>query len=162
MNQSARPLFADGRLILNTAAGGLKLLAVDPRGHGDVTDTNILWTYGKMVPTRSSQLLIGDLLFMVNDAGVASCLNAQTVKQLWHERFGGDYSASPIYADGRIYFFSEDGRSPVIEPAATYKLLAENKLGDGFMASPAVVGRALILRSRSHLYRIEKPAPSAR
>ncbi len=155
MNASARPLFGDGRLILNTGAGGLKLLAVDPQGEGDITDTNIVWKYAKTVPTRSSQLLIGGLLFMVNDSGIASCLDAEKAKQNWQERFGGDYSASPIYADGRIYFFCQDGRTPVVEPSATFKLLAENKLGDGYMASPAVTGKAFILRSRSHLYRVE-------
>jgi outer membrane protein assembly factor BamB len=157
MNASARPLFSDGRLILNTGAGGSKLLAVDPAGRGDITDSNIIWKYGKAVPTRSSQLVLGDLLFMVNDSGIASCVDAREAKQDWQERFGGDYSASPIYVDGRIYFFSEDGRTPVIEPSATYKLLAENKLGDGFMASPAVVDKAFILRTRSHVYRVENP-----
>ena len=144
-------------MILNTAAGGLKLLAVNPVGHGDITDTNILWKYSKVVATRSSQVVAGDLLFMVNDSGIASCLDINTTEQKWQERFGGDYSASPIYADGRIYFFSEDGRSPVIQPAPTYKLLAENKLGEGFKASPAIVGKAMILRSFTHLYRVEKP-----
>ena len=157
MNASARPLFGHGRLIINTGAGGLKLLAVNPAGQGDITDTNIAWKYGKVVPTRSSQLLIGDLLFMVNDAGIASCLDAHDARQQWQERFGGDYSASPLYVDGRIYFFSQDGRTPVVEPSATYKLLAENELGDGYMASPAVVGKAFVLRSRTHLYRVETP-----
>lgn len=155
MNVSARPLFGHGRLILNTGAGGLKMLAVRPDGKGDVTDTHIDWTYGKTVPTRPSQLLVGDLLFMVNDDGIASCVDARTGEQKWQHRFGGNYSASPVYADGRIYFFSEDGHTPVIAPEAEYHELAENKLGDGFMASPAIVGRSLILRSRSHLYRVE-------
>lgn len=157
MNASARPLFADGRLIVNTGAGGLKLLAINPDGQGDITDTNILWDYGKVVPTRSSQILVGKLLFMVNDAGIASCLDVSTAQQLWQERLGGDYSASPILAEGRIYCFSEDGRTPVIEPGPVYRLLADNHLGDGYMASPAVVGKAFILRSRTHLYRVEKP-----
>ena len=157
MNQAARPLLAGGRLILSSGAGGVKLLAVDPKGRGDITGTNILWTYGKVVPSRSSSVVVGDLLFMVNDAGIASCIDVKTTDQKWHERFGGDYAASPIYADGRIYFFSEDGRSPVIEPKSEFKLLAENKLGDCFKASPAVVGKAFILRSRTDLYRVEKP-----
>ncbi|HEX4130657.1 MAG TPA: PQQ-binding-like beta-propeller repeat protein [Pirellulales bacterium] len=157
MNVSATPLYADGRLILNTGAGGMKMLAVDPRGKGDVTDTHILWKYEKVVPTRSSPVLVGKLLFMVNDSGIASCVDVETAKQVWQTRFGGDFSASPIFADGRIYFFDQEGRSPVIAPATKYELLADNQLGDGFMASPAVVGKALILRSRSHLYRVELP-----
>jgi outer membrane protein assembly factor BamB len=156
MNASALPLF-DGRLLfVNTAAGGFKMFAVRAGGSGDVTDTHIAWKNAKNMPTRPSQLLIDGRLFMVNDAGVVSCLDAVTGDALWQKRFEGAYSASPIYADGRIYFFSEKGDSPVIEPAAELKELAVNHMGDGFMASPAVSGKALYLRSRSHLYRVEK------
>ncbi|HEX3870435.1 MAG TPA: PQQ-binding-like beta-propeller repeat protein, partial [Pirellulales bacterium] len=157
MNVSVTPLYAEGRLILNTGAGGLKMLAVDPTGKGDVTDTHILWKYEKVVPTRSSPVLVGKLLFMVNDSGIASCVDVETVTQVWQTRLGGDFSASPVFADGRIYFFDEEGRTPVIAPSTSYELLADNQLGDGFMASPAIVGKAMILRSRSHLYRVELP-----
>lgn len=157
MNVSARPLYDRGRLILNTGAGGLKLLAVKPDGKGDVTDSHIVWKYAKTVPTRSSQLIVDGLLYMVTDQGVAACINAETAEPVWTERLGGDYSASPVYVDGRIYFFSETGRTVVIKPGPSYEQLADNQLGDGFMASPAVSGKALILRSRTHLYRVEKP-----
>ena len=74
---------------------------------------------------------------------------------MWHGRLPGEYSASPILAGGRIYFFNEDGRTTVIEAGRTFKRLAETQIGDGFKASPAEDGNALILRSRTHLYRIE-------
>jgi outer membrane protein assembly factor BamB len=76
-------------------------------------------------------------------------------KEVWRERIGGDYSASPIYGDGHIYFFSEDGKATVIEASDKFKIEAQNKLDSGFMASPAVAGKALFLRTRTHLYRIE-------
>ena len=66
----------------------------------------------------------------------------------------GNFSSSPVYADGRIYFFDQDGKTTVIEATRQYKVVAVNQLDDGFMASPAVSGRALFLRTRSHLYRI--------
>jgi len=72
------------------------------------------------------------------------------------ERLGGDYAASPIYADGKIYFFSRDGEAPVFKAGKKYELLAENKFPGGFMATPAVSGNVMILRSTTHLYRIEK------
>lgn len=156
MNVSARPLFGFGKLFINTGHGGLKLFALRPDGHGDVTDTHIDWTYSKTVPTRPSQLLIGEHIYMITDAGVAVCLEAQTGKEVWAKRFGGDYSASPVYADGRIYCFAQDGRSPVFAASPEFNQLAENQLGDGYMASPAVVDKALIVRSRSHVYRLEK------
>jgi outer membrane protein assembly factor BamB len=155
MNASARPLYDRGRLIINTGAGGLRLLAVKPNGRGDVTDSHILWKYAKTVPTRSSQLLVDGRLYMVTDSGIAACIDAETAEPLWQERLGGDYSASPLYADGRIYFFSEDGRTVVIKPGAKFEQIADNRLGDGFMASPAVAGKSLVLRSRTHLYRVE-------
>jgi outer membrane protein assembly factor BamB len=101
-------------------------------------------------------LLSGDLLYMVNDSGVVTCLEAKTGAVVWKNRVAGTYSASPIWADRRIYFFNEDGKTTVIEDGRQFKLLAENELADGFMASPAIDGRALFLRTRTHLYRIEE------
>ena len=69
----------------------------------------------------------------------------------------GTYSASPISAGGRIYTFSEDGKTTVLEAGREFKVLAENVLEDGFMASPAIDGRALYLRTRTHVYRVEEP-----
>jgi outer membrane protein assembly factor BamB len=102
-------------------------------------------------------LLVGNLLYMVGDkGGIVTCLEARTGKEIWSERIGGNYSASPIYADGRLYFCSEEGKTIVLAPGRTFKRLAENKLDEGFMASPAVVGKAFFLRTKTHLYRIGK------
>jgi outer membrane protein assembly factor BamB len=93
---------------------------------------------------------------MIGDTGIASCVEAKTGNIVWQQRIGGEYSASPVYADGKIYLFSEDGKTTVIKPSRTFEKLAENKLDEGFLASPAIAGRALFLRTRTHLYRIEK------
>ena len=78
---------------------------------------------------------------------------------VWQKRIGGEYSASPVYADGRIWLFSEDGKTTVIRLGRTFELLAENQLDEGFLASPAIAGKSFFLRTRTHLYRIEeKPA----
>ena len=127
-----------------------------PTGRGDVTKTHVQWKFGKSMPTRPSQLIVGDLLYVVNDAGIFTCLEMKTGKTVWQERLGGKYSASPIYVDGRIYFFSEEGLTAVIKPGREYNLLASNQLDGRFMASPAVTGKALILRTAKHVYRIEK------
>ena len=157
MNVSARPIYAHGLLYLNTAAGGDKALAVRPDGEGDVTKTHVVWKFGEGVPTRPSYQVVGDWLFMVNDAGIVSCLDAKTAKPIWQHRLGGKFSASPLYADGKIFFASEDGPITVIEPAAEYRELGSNTLEEGCMASPIAVGHALYVRTRKHLYRIEKP-----
>ena len=111
----------------------------------------------KSVANKPSPLLVGDLIFMVTDGGsVASCVEAKTGNVVWSERLGGDCSASPIYADGRIYSCNESGKTSVIAAGREFKVLAENKLDDGIMASPAVAGKALYLRTKTALYRIEE------
>ena len=145
------------RVFATSAAGGYQLFAVRPDGRGDVTDTHVAWKFSKNVPTRSSQILLSGRLFMISDAGVISCIDAKSGQSVWQQRLGGAFSASPLFAEGRVYFFGEEGEVPVVAAANSYQLLANNHLGDGFMASPAVYNNSLILRSRTHLYRIEKP-----
>jgi len=101
--------------------------------------------------------LLNDLLFGVCDNGVATCWEAGSGQVVWNERVGGgDYSASPLAAEGRVYFFSEEGKTTVIAAGREFKKLAENQLDGGFMASAAVAGRALYLRTKTHLYRVEQ------
>ena len=135
-----------------------QLLAVRPDGKGDVASSHVAWRFGKGAPSKPSILLVGDLIFMVNDAGVVATVEAKTGELVWRGRVDGTYSASPLFAGGRIYTFSEDGKTTVLEAGRQFKVLAENFLDDGFMASPAVDGRALYLRTRTHVYRIEEPA----
>jgi len=152
----SRPLCGQGLVFLNTGFGGPQLWAVRPDGRGDVTDSHVVWKLAKSVPAKPSPLLIGDLIYMVDDRGIASCVEAKTGAIVWKKRIGGKHSASPVYADGRIYIFDHDNTATVLRPGRRYEILAVNKLDNGCMASPAVVGRAFILRTRTHLYRIEK------
>ncbi len=155
-NAAARPLYSHGKVFINLQRG-LCLLAVRPDGNGDVTKTHIEWDTKKATPTRPSQLIIGDHLYMITDKGIVSCLDVETGKTIWTERMGGSHSASPIYADGRIYFAAEDGKMRVIAAdPKEFKLLAENQLDDGSMASPAVIENDLLIRTKTHLYRITK------
>ena len=153
MNSAVRPVFNDRFVFLNSADGPDPLLAVPLDGEGDIT-SRIAWRTGKGVPRRPSQILVGDLLFMMSDGGIATCLEANTGKQLWTHRFGGDFWASPIVAEGNIYCLSQTGSVPVFKAARTFELVAENTLEAEFNASPAVAENTLILRSKTHLYRI--------
>jgi outer membrane protein assembly factor BamB len=157
MNAAALPLFGHGLVYIAAGDGGMSLVAVRPEGSGDITDTAVEWSTRKSVPKRPSHLLVGDLYFMINDEGVATCLDAKTGEEIWSKRLEDKYWASPIYAEGRIYCFGQNGGCPVLEAGREFKLLAENQLGDGFNASPAVVGKSIIARSKTHLYRIEQP-----
>jgi outer membrane protein assembly factor BamB len=153
---TARPLFGHGLVYINTGFGKAQLLAVKPSGKGDVTNSHVAWRQRQGVPSKPSQLLIGDLIYMIHDSGVATCLDAKTGEIVWRERVGGKFTASPLYADGRIYLFDQDGKTTVIAPGREYKQLAENHLDAGFMASPATADGALYLRTEKALYRIEK------
>lgn len=155
MNSAARPLFGLGMIFINTGDGGFRLFALRAEGKGDLTERGVAWTSSEAVPSRCSQLLVDDLLFMNNESGIATCLEANTGKLVWRQRLGGDFCASPVYAGGRIYLFSETGDCPVLAWGREYKLLAKNKLDTGCMASPAVAGNGLYVRTKTHLYRIE-------
>ena len=156
---AAMPIYAGGLVYVNTGFGKADLLAVRPDGEGDVTATHVLWAAKKTIGSKPSQVVVGDLIFNVHDSGVASCLDAKTGEEVWTKRLTGEFSASPLYADGKVYYCGQDGTTTVIKPGREYVELAKNQLDDGFMASPAVTGRALILRTRSALYRIEEAAP---
>jgi outer membrane protein assembly factor BamB len=153
---STRPVLGHGMIFFPTGFSAGQLFAVRTGGNGLITDTHVAWKVKRGVSNKPSILLIGDLIYMIGDTGIASCIDAKTGEQVWQQRIGGEYSASPVYADGKIWLFSEDGKTTVIKPSRTFELLAENRLEQGFLASPAIAGKAFYLRTRTHLYRIEK------
>jgi outer membrane protein assembly factor BamB len=151
-----RPVIGHGMAFIVTSFIQSRLLAIKYDGRGDVTQSHVVWTSDRQVPKKPSLLLVGDELYLLNDGGILTCLDAKTGEEHWRHRLGGQYSASPLYAGGRIYVFSQEGKATVIAPGTDYKELAQNELAAGFMASPAVTGNALILRTETHLYRIEQ------
>ncbi|HZN32494.1 MAG TPA: PQQ-binding-like beta-propeller repeat protein [Pirellulaceae bacterium] len=154
---AAMPLFGHGLVYVNTGFGAADLLAVKPDGEGDVTTTHVVWASKKSIGSKPSQVLVGDLIFNVDDnPGVATCIDAKTGEELWSKRLSGEFSASPLYADGKIYYCGQDGITTVVKADREYTELAKNQFADGFMASPAVTGKALILRTRSAIYRVEE------
>jgi outer membrane protein assembly factor BamB len=155
---STRPVAGLGMVFYPTGWESTQLLAVRPDGAGDVTATHVVWRFARGVPNKPSVLFVDGLIYMVNDTGIASCVEAKTGALVWQSRVGGMFSASPLYAGGRIYLFDEDGKTTVLEAGREFKVLAENLLDNGFMASPAVVGDALIVRTSRDLYRIEQSA----
>lgn len=155
-NAAARPLYSHGLVVICTA-GGDRLLAVRPEGTGDITAANVAWKFGKSAPTRPSQSVVGDQIYMVSDTGIFSCLDIVTGEVRWSQRQSGRFSASLIESGGRLYASDEDGGFVVFKAnPERFELLAENKLDSGCMASPAVIGDDLLIRTKTHLYRIGK------
>lgn len=169
LNHSAgtRPAVGHGLVYFPTGWSQGQTLAIRPGKRGEVLDVNVApsaspstqlavaWKSKRSTPKKPALTLQGDLLFGIEDGGVATCWDAKTGEVVWNERVGGNYSASPLIAEGRLYCFSEEGKTVVLSASRTFQKLAESTLGDGFMASPAVSGKALFLRSRTHLYRLE-------
>lgn len=153
---STRPVIGHGMIFYPTGFSNGQLYAVRTGGNGLITDTHVAWRVKRGASNKPSILLIDDLIYMIGDTGIATCVEAKTGNIVWQQRIGGEYSASPVYADGKIWMFSEEGKTTVIKPGRTFEKLAENNLDDGFLASPAIAGKAFYLRTRTHLYRIEK------
>ncbi|HIG30271.1 MAG TPA: quinonprotein alcohol dehydrogenase [Verrucomicrobiales bacterium] len=152
---SVMPFYGGGRLYYCTGFPKGKLNAVKPGGSGEITATHLLWSVRRNIPNKPSPLFHEGLIFMIDDGGIASCLDAETGEEIWRERVGGNYSASPLLVGDRVYFFSEEGKTAVVKAGREFVVIAENQLDDGFMASPAVVENALFLRTKKALYRIQ-------
>jgi outer membrane protein assembly factor BamB len=151
-----RPLFRDGIAYMVTGITHPELWAIDTKGRGDLTASDhIKWRLTSRVAKTASPILVDGLVYMINDDGVANCIDADSGKPVWQKRIGGRFAASPIYGGGRIYFCDQDGKTTVLNPGRAFEVLASNTLDDGCLASPAVDGNALILRTKTHLYRIE-------
>lgn len=148
-----RPVFGHGMLFLATGFGKGQILAIrfGPQGQPEIA-----WSSSRGSPTMPSPLLINDELYFVSDNGILTCLNALTGREEYRERLSGNFSSSPMYADGRIYVSNREGVTYVIRAGTSFDLLAENRLPEGILASPAAVDHAIYLRTESELYRFQK------
>jgi outer membrane protein assembly factor BamB len=129
---------------------------------GDLTDTHVVWKDKKGAAPVASPLLYRGRVYAVQDGGRVTCYDAKSGKVLFEqERLGvdGAYFASPIAANGHIYFGSSKGLVTVIEPADTLNVEARNDFGEGIFATPAIVGDTIYVRSANHLWALQSLAP---
>ncbi len=152
-----RPVFGHGLIFLSSGYDTPTLLAIKPDGQGNVTETHVAWKTNKSAPHTPSPLLVGDQLYVVSDNGIATCFNAVSGEQVWQKRIGGNFSSSPLFADGKIYLQSEQGDGIVLQPGSEYVELAKNELEPRTFASYAVADGALLIRTETQLYRIQQP-----
>ena len=149
-----RPIFGHDLLFIASGFDRPVVMAIRPGGQGDVTDTHVAWSLTKGAPNTPSLLLAGDELYFVSDAGIGSCVDAKTGRVHWQERLGGNYSASPVLAEGKIYFSNEEGTTVVVKAEKTFQKLAENALGERTLASCAVGEGAIYIRTEQHLFKV--------
>lgn len=153
-----RPVFGHGLLFVATGFDAPTMLALRPDGEGDLTDAHVAWTVKKNAPLTPSPLLVGDELYTVADNGIATCMDARTGNVHWRERLEGNFSASPVCADGKIYLQNEEGVGFVLKAGKRFEVLGRNDLGERTYASCAVADDALFIRTEKRVYRIELAA----
>jgi outer membrane protein assembly factor BamB len=148
-----RPLTGHGLAYICTSFDRSELLAI----RLESAEHEIAWRYNKGVSQMPCPTLVGNEIYFVTDsAGIVTCLDARTGEERWKERIGGNFSAAPLLADGKLYFFSREGVTTVLKPGPKFQLLAQNTLDGSLMASAAAVDKALFLRTDKALYRIER------
>ncbi len=152
---TARPLFDGTHLFVNTGFGKAQLLCLRVGGTGDLTETNILWAQRKAIGSKPSQILVSGRLFSVTDDGLLSRIDTRTGEIVWQERLGGNYSASLVATDTHVYAFDHEGHGYVYTIADQPQRVAMNQLDDGCRASPAIIANSLLVRTSTHLYRLQ-------
>ena len=151
-----RPVYAHGMVYVSSSYDKPVLLAIKVNGKGDVTGTHVAWTIDKAVPHNPSMAVIGDELYFVADNGILTCADAKTGQIHYSERCTGPISASLLVADGKLYLQDEKGLGVVVKPGKTFQILAQNNLDERSLASYAVIGSDLLIRTEGNLYRIKK------
>ena len=150
----ARPVIGHGMIYVPTCFMKGEVLAIRYAG---VPKPEIAWRLSRNGPKMPSPLLVGNELYIVNDAGIATCLDAKSGEVHWRERINAQFSASPTYADGKIYLCDRNGSTTVLKPGKTFQVLAKNQLEGGeHKASLTPYGKAFLVRTQEAFYRIEK------
>ncbi len=137
------------------ASGGYpekEILAIRADGEGDVSQSHVVWRDSTAITYVPTALVHDGHVFIVNDGGVASCLEAESGRPLWRERLRGKFSASPTLAAGYLFVPSEAGKTYVLRASSAFEVVAENDLGDGGFATPSICGSEIFLRTNHDLY----------
>ena len=153
------PALGNGMLYTTVGMRG-PLLAVKLGGKGELPQESVAWRYSQSTPDSASPVVWGDLVFMVNDGGFATCLDAKTGERHWKEKLSGDHRASPVAAEGRVYFLNTAGLTTVVAASPRFEKVAENKIGDTTIASPAISDGCMYLRGKKALWCVGRKVDS--
>lgn len=147
------------------ATGGFpekNILAIRADGHGDVTDSHIVWRSRSGVSYVPSPLYHDGRLYIVNDSGVATCFDARSGKQVWQDRIAGAFTASPVLVGDLLYATNESGRTYLLKTGPKFAVAGTNDVGERVLATPAVCGGQVFLRGERHLFCIGRAAATKR
>ena len=144
----------DGTIYMSRGYRNSDVLAIRAGGRGDVTESQIQWRMPNGASYVPSILQYESLLYMTNEVGVVTCADAATGHNVWQKRLGGIFFASPVAGDGKVYLLSETGDAFVLRAGREPEILSTNDLGERFIASPAISGRRIFLRSEGALFAV--------
>ncbi len=146
-------IVGDGLAFTSGGWGGKETIKAFRIGaRGDLKESNLVWEQRKGIPKVPSMLFVKPYLYAITDGGIASCFAADTGAIVWQERVGGNFSASPIAADGRLYFLSDEGVTTVLRAGPKFEVLATNPIGEKLQASMAAANGRILIRNTSHLW----------
>ncbi len=149
-----KPIVVDGLVVISTGFDEARMLAIDPKGSGDVTESHLAWEVDRNVPKTPSMIAKNGLIYSISDDGIALCIKASDGEIQYRKRIGGNYSASPVLAGGKIYFTSEAGKTTVVREGAEFEVISESDLKERTLATMAIAGESLLIRTDNALYRI--------
>jgi outer membrane protein assembly factor BamB len=132
------------------------MIAVNPKGKGDITGTNVLWKKCEELSRNQSltPVIKDGLIYTINTRNIMMCIEAATGKEIWTKHVTSNYDSSPVYVNGNIFFFSVKGEVLVIKAGRKYEPVATSQMDSGIWATPAVLRNSVILRTQKYLYRI--------
>ncbi len=150
----ANLVYTDGVFMITGGWPTRHILGIRPDGRGNVTDTHVLWHLRdrKIVSYVPSPIARGKYFYLVSDAGLATCLEATSGRKMWSERLGRHHSASPVLAEGRLYFLDDAGVMHVLKAEPAFEVVAKNDLGEPCRVSPAVSHGQIFIRGLKNLY----------
>lgn len=150
-----KPIYAEGLVYVATGFGPTAVMAIEPTGRGDVTESHVQWKLEKSAPKTPSLIVDQGLLYVISDDGIFTVVEAKTGDLVYRKRVGGNYSASPVLIQDRIYLSSEEGIIRVVRTGKEFEILAENDLGERTLATPAIFDNSIVIRTAKALYRFQ-------
>jgi outer membrane protein assembly factor BamB len=146
------PVVHDGVVYASRGYRSGPYMAIRTGGSGDVTSSHVVWRVPTGAPYVTSLLYYDGAVYMANDVGVLTAVDARTGDRLWQQRVDGVFSASPVAGGGHVYFVSENGDTIVVRAGKSPEVVGRNALGERALASPAIANGRIFIRTDDHVF----------
>jgi outer membrane protein assembly factor BamB len=146
------PVVHDGIVYASRGYRSGPYMAIRTGGAGDVSASHVVWRVPTGAPYVSSLLYYDDVVYMANDVGVLTAVDAKSGERLWQHRVEGVFSASPVAGGGHVYFVSENGDTIVVKAGRTPAIVSRNAVGERALASPALSNGRVFIRTDEHVF----------